>query len=299
MKRLVYFGMFILVSLVVLITSANTSYSISTYEIKTDGEYYLSGGINVRMTGTYCKNLKYIDDGTSATFRDNSELIKIPTNTSNYLLIVKSNGNTNGYLREANCKLYEYNAPRFNVTCTANSIGADESAYCDLYLTTSNYGNERVSFKKVGDNLSITDFESINFNYIESNNYFTFMPKDELGINYKYLVGTLKITNTSKPDGITNDLIFDEIVVKDTVSSFQIETIKNSFMEGKIDSDSVTTTTTTTVAPNPKTDIEYYSNNKNTSNKSNVRTVIILFLIVMISSIGLGFGIVFLFREKK
>jgi hypothetical protein len=299
MKRLVYLGMFILVSLVVLITSAELSYSISTYEIKNDGEYYLTSGTNVRTTGFFCKNLKHVDDGTSELFRDNSELIKIPTNTSNYLLIVKSNGNTSGNLRESECKLYEYNAPLFNVTCTANSIGSDESAYCDLYLTTSNYGNERVNFKKIGDNLTITDFDSTNFNYVESNNYFTFMPKDELKINYKYLVGTLKVTNISKPDGITNDLIFDEIEVKDSVSSFKIDSIKFSFMEGKIDYDKSASTTTTSAVQSPKTDIEYNSKNKNSSSKAKVRNIIILFLIVIISSIGLGFVIVFFFRDKR
>ncbi len=299
MKRLVYVGIFLLVSLVVLITSANLSYSISTYEIKTDGEYYLTGGTNVRMSGTFCKSLKYVDDGTSQVFRDNSELIKIPTNTSNYLLIVKTNGNTSGTLRESDCKLYEYNAPLFNVTCTANSIGSDESAYCDLYLTTSNYGNERINLKKVSNNLSITDFESNEFNYVESNNYFTFMPKTELRINYKYLVGTVKVTNISKPDGVTNDLIFDEIEIKDSVCSFKVDPIKHSFMEVKIDSDKNTSTSTTSVMQSPKTDIEYNSKIKNTSSKTKVRNVIILFLFVIITSIGLGFVIVFLFRDKR
>ena len=300
MKRLMYVGLFLLVSLTVLITSVDISYSINTFEIKTDGEYYLGGGTNVRMTDTYCKTLKYVDDGTSQIFKDNSEFIQIPTNTSNYLLIVKSNGKTSGNLRESECKLYEYNAPLFNVTCTANAIGSDESAYCDLYLTTTNYGNERISFKKIGNNLTITDFESNTFNYVESNNYFTFMPKDELKINYKYLVGTLKVTNISKPDGITNDLIFDEIVVKDSVSSFKVETIKNSFLENKIDYDKMTTSSsTTTVAPSPKTDIEYNSKNKNTSSKTKVRTIIILFLFVIITSISLGFIIVFFFKNKR
>ena len=39
MKRLVYVGLFILVYLVFLITSADLSYSISTVEIKNYGEY--------------------------------------------------------------------------------------------------------------------------------------------------------------------------------------------------------------------------------------------------------------------
>lgn len=300
MKRLVYVGLFILVSLVVLITSADLSYSISTFEIKNDGEYYLTAGSNVRMTGTFCKSLKYVDDGTSSVFRDNSELIKIPKNTSNYLLIVKSNGNTSGSLREANCMLYEYNAPLFSATCTANAIGADESAYCDLYLTTSNYGNERINLKKVGNNLSITDFESTNFNYVESNNYFTFIPKDDLKINYKYLVGTLKVTNISKPDGVTNDLIFDDIEVVDSITSFKIESIKFSFYEKEIPNyDSVTSTSTTSVMPSPKTDTEYSSKNKNTSSKTKVRNIIMLFLFVIITSIGLGFVIVFFFRDKR
>ena len=299
MKRLVYVGMLLLVSLTVLITSADLSYSINTYEIKADGEYYISGGTNVRMTDTFCKSLKYVDSGTSEVFRDNSSLIKIPTNTSNYLLIVKSNGNTNGNLREADCKLYEYNAPLFYVTCTANSIGSNESAYCDLYLTTSNYGNERISFKKIGNNLSITDFDSINFNYVESNNYFTFMPKNDLKINYKYLVGTLKVTNISVPDGVANDLIFDDIIVKDSVSSFKIDTIKNSFNENEIPDYDKTTTSTTSVMPNPKTDIEYNPKNKNTSNKTKLRNIIILFLFVIITSISLGFIIVLFFKDKK
>ena len=125
------------------------------------------------------------------------------------------------------------------------------------------------------------------------------MPKNELKINYKYLVGTLKVTNISKPDGVTNDLIFDEIEVKDSISSFKIDSIKFSFMEGKIDYDENASTSTTSIIQSPKTDIEYNSKNKNTSSKTKVRNIIMLFLFVMITSIGLGFIIVFFFREKR
>ena len=126
------------------------------------------------------------------------------------------------------------------------------------------------------------------------------MPKQDLRMNYKYLVGTLKVTNISKPDGVKNDLIFYDIVIKDSISSFKVDGIKFTFNEVKIDSYGESeTTTTTSVQPSPKTDIEYNSKNKNTSNKNQVRTIILLFLFVIITSIGLGFIIVFFFKDKK
>ena len=58
MKRFIYVGLVLLVSLVTLIITVDISYSINTYEIQTDGEYYLTSGTNVRMNGTFCKSLK-------------------------------------------------------------------------------------------------------------------------------------------------------------------------------------------------------------------------------------------------
>ena len=170
MRRVVIIGLFILFTLVVLINTVDLSFSISTYEIKTEGDYYMSGGTNVRLTGTYCK-LLVDSDGTTKVYRDNSELIKIPNNVSNYLFKIKFIGSSNNNLRESNCNIVEYNAPLLSTTCTSNSIGSDESAYCDIYLTTSNYGLERINLDKLGNNLSITDFQSNYFNILENNNF--------------------------------------------------------------------------------------------------------------------------------
>ncbi|MBQ7239967.1 MAG: hypothetical protein IJS56_00860 [Bacilli bacterium] len=299
MRRVTIIGLLILFTLVVLINTVDLSFSISTYEIKTEGDYYMSGGTNVRLTGIYCKSLVG-SDGTTKVYRDNSELIKIPNNVSNYLFKIKYTGSSNNNLKESNCNIIEYNAPLMSTTCTSNSIGSDESAYCDIYLTTSSYGLEKIDFVKLGDNLSITDFQSNYFNIQENNNSYSFIPKDELLINKKYLVGTIRVTNISVADGVTNDLILSNIKVKDTITSFSIADIKYSFMEGIIDDNSklTTTTTTTAKAPSPKTNIEYKNNNKNESNKVKVRNIILLFLFVIFISISLGFIAVFLLREK-
>lgn len=299
MRRVLYVGLFILFTLVVLIGTVDLSFSISTYEIKTEGDYYMSGGSNVRLSGTFCKTLTN-NDGTTKVYRDNSELIKMPNDVSNYLFKIKFTGVTSNNLKEASCNIVEYNAPLLSITCTSNSIGSDESAFCDIYLTTSSYGLNRIDFVKSGDNLSITDFQSNYFNILENNNSYSFIPKEELLINKKYLVGTIKVTNISVPDGVTNDLVLSSIKVKDSMTSFSIADIKRSFMEGRIEEElnKTTTTTTTTKAPSPKTDIEYQSNNKNESNKVKVRNIILLFLFVIIISISLGFIVVFLLKEK-
>ena len=300
MKRIIYVGLFLLFTLVALISTVNLSFSISTYEIRDEGEYYIPGGTSVRMTKSYCKVLKNNSDGSSQVYRDNSELIKIPTNTSNYLLKVKFVGREYNGLRENECNLYEYNAPSFDMTCTANSIGSGEYAFCDLYVKTSNYGITGITLNKVSDNLSFSDFDSLNFNMSEYNNNYTFSPKNELRINYKYLVGTLKVTNNSKPDGVDNTLKLSDIYVKDAIASFKVDDVEHTFMEGKIDSSKETTETTIkNTTPSPKTNIEYKSAFKNISNKTKLRFIIILFIVVIFSSISLGFMVIFIFRNKR
>lgn len=294
MRKIEVLGIFFIFFLIVVITNISSSISVSTYEIKSSGEYYVPSDTYVRTTNFYCKSFTDKTKNESRVYHNNTELISMPDYASNYLFKVSSINDR----KEANCEIYEYNKPSFDMTCTSTHLYYFADTKCDLYVTTSNFGIDYIKFNKNNNDLKIIDFDSLNFNMDSYNNEYTFIPKRLLNPNTKYLVGTITLTNMTKNDGKTNTLILDNIRVSDTVSSFKVDDIKQDFKEDEGDIVASTSTTSKTTV-NPKTDIQYISAKKNSSSKTKFRVIIFLFIIVIVGSINLGLVIVYMMSPNK
>ena len=295
MRKIDVLGIFLILFLIVAITNISSTISVSTYEIKSSGEYLVPTGTYVRTTSFYCKSFIDKTKNESRVYHNNTELIKMPDYASNYLFKVSLKENKS----EALCEIYEYSRPYFDMTCISTHLNSNDTTKCDLYVTTSNYGLDSIKLRKNNDDIKITDFDSTNFNMNSYNNEFSFIPKNDLNLKTKYLVGTITLFNTSSSDGKVNILTLDNIYVNDSVSSFKVENIEHSFKEDVGNNEDIQTSTTKMIMPSPKTDIEYTSNNKNTSSKTKLRAIVILLIIVVVASINLGIVIVFLFSNKK
>ena len=294
MKKLEVLGMFVIIALVYLISSINSSFSVSTYNISGEGEFFILKDTYVRTNNFYCKS--FIDRTTneSRIYRSTTELIKMPEYASSYLFVVKNINKQTG-----NCEIYEYSAPELTMTCTSTHLNSNDNVKCDLYVKQSNYGLDAISLIKKNNDLKIIDFDSINFNMNEVNNEYTFIPKTIINNTSKILVGTINIANTSISDGKDNILTFENILIKDSLTSFKVNDINQLFKESIGNGYDESTKTTSVVELSPKTDIEYKSEYKNKSSKEQVRNIIILFFIIVITSINMGFIVIFFYKRRE
>ena len=296
MRKIEVLGVLIIIGLIYLLVHIDNSFSVSTYEINSNGEYSVPQSTYVRTTGFYCKSFLDKTKSESRVYRSTTELIEMPNYAPNYLFIVK---NVDSKKQTGDCEIYQYQEPELTMTCISTHLNTNDTTKCDLYVNTSNFGVDSIYFVKKNKDLKIIDFDSTNFNMNEYNSEYTFIPKTILNNSTKYLVGTITLTNTSISDGKTNILTFENILVKDSLTAFKVKDITHTFKEDVGNGYDVNETTTTRINQSPKTGIEYTSKNKNKSSKEQVRNVIILFFVVVITSINLGFIIVFFYKTKN
>ena len=272
-----------------------SSYSLDSYPINKEGNYYITGGKGVILNGISC----YLSDYSSSNYDRSSFLINSydnPARKDTYLF--KVNKSSNGY----NCDMFPYKAGTVTIQCNKNFINTRESTSCTAKTITSSDGVKSVSFKVATDKLVLNNFVSNYFEVIDNKDKtYTFVAKrNNLLTNTEYLLAAFDIVNNGDYDGHDNAISFNNITYVDNIVSLDVGSSTLVFTEGKGTSETDVTkveeTITTTVT---KAVTEGIGNMPKTGTSHGLSAVVAITLTVFIATMSIALGILITTIFKK
>ncbi len=298
MKKNVFYVLLLFVAAIVIAGSSYiySSYSLDSYPINKEGNYYITGGKGVILNGISC----YLSDYSSNNYDRSTSLINSysnPNHKDTYLF--KVNKSSNGY----NCDMFPYKAGTVTIQCNKNYINTGESTSCTAKSVTSSDGVKSVSFKVSTDKLVLKNFSSNYFEVVDNNDKtYTFVAKrNNLLSNTEYLLAAFDIVNNGEYDGHDNSISFNNITYVDNIVSLDVGSSTLVFTEGKGREEENTTSSGTTTTTVTHAVTEGIGNMPKTGESHGISGVVAVLLTVFIAtmSIALGILITTIFKKKN